>query len=334
MQILKFNFGNYSRLIIFSFLFGVPVYLFTFFILNNYTVADSSVYSDYWDFVKSVYSFDDAHNGLPRYINSYDIGYSIIIWFATRLPFSRVEFFSILNAIIVTFSGFYFCKNFSFLPSIYSILFLGYYFPSLIIAPERLHLSVFLIIISFFFSSYPIRLSLTVFALLTHTSSFLFLIGIYCYLYFDQLKLVFASFIRGILAIKFMLGLVVLVLLYFCILVFNPSIPGKILSYSQSFYGLKQLSSILLLFIAYYFRIASGPLTLGFASILFVSFAVLGSYIDRSLIFLYFLYVIDYLALNKHNPQQNLVFVFILLWSAAKSLSFYGNLLNGGGGYG
>jgi len=334
MNLSSIKLQDYYRIIALFFLFGLPVYGFTFYILNNFFISDSYGYSSYWDFAKSASSLSVAHGALLGYLGSDDLGYTLIIWLAAKLPFSRYEFLSILNALVVTLTIFFFCKKSSQLPIFYGILFLGYYFPSLIIAPERLHLSVFLIIISFFFSSYPIRLSITVLAILTHSSSSFFLLGIYIYLYYDQLKLVFIRFFSGRLASTYVWRLPVLVLFCVLFIFFNSFILVKISSYVSFYFGLKQISAVVLVVIAYYFRIASAPLALSCACTLLCSFAVLGAYIDRTLMFLYFLYVIDYLALNKHNRQQNLAFAFLLLWTASKSLVFYADILNGGGGYG
>lgn len=322
-----------NRLILLFFLVGFPVYLFSQFFFSNYFIADASYYSSYWDFAKVANSFQDFFIAQHDYIGSSDAGYSLIIGLAAHLPIGRYQFFSLLNSIVAVSVFNAFLRKWSLLPSYYSLIFLGYYIPVLFLTPERLRLSVFILIFSFITNSVVIRIFLLILSFLTHAQVSLLIAGLYLYLYFKDIKSGFLSVCNLKFHKQGFIYLIILLLVSALLFSLNSHIASKVAIYFQATYNLKPIGIILILIFTYWFGFISQAL---FFSLLFVfvaSICFLGSYFDRSVIILYFIYLVDYFAVTIRKPRRLLLFLLLACITAYKSILLYSSLLGGGGGF-
>lgn len=325
-----FNVNSFILLILFV---GLPVYLFSYFFSSNYVLADSPYYSSYWDFAKVANSFQDLFIAQHGYIGSSDAGYALFIGLTAHLPLGRYEFFSLLNSIVAVSVFYVFLRKWSLLPLYYSLMFFGYYVPVLFLTPERLRLAIFILIFSFLINSITIRTILLVLSVLIHAQVALLITGLYLYFYFKDIKLGFSSFFNLKINKQQIIYLIILSLSSVFLLLLNPHIIIKLVTYYNVTYNWKPIAIGLILMSSCLFGFISQALFCSLSFVFAATILFLGSYFDRSIIVLYFIYLVDYFAISIRIPRRVLFFWLLACITTFKSVLFYSSVLSGGGGF-
>ncbi len=315
------------------FLVGLPVYCFSYYIFSNFIPADSLFYSRFWDFSRVTMSIDQIYNSEHGFLGSSDAGYALIIGLAAHLPFGRYEFLSFLNSIAAVSAVYAYLRRWYLLPVFYLLIFLGYYLPVLFIAPERLRFASFLLLFSFLTGSILVRISLIVLAILTHSQISLLVLGLYVYLYYDDLRYAFGKIFKMKIS-KPAISLAFLSALFLgCIIILNPHVMHKVAEYGSTNYNWKLILAPVLIFSAYLLGLIGHALFFSLATVFLVSIIALHSYLDRSLIVMYIIYLVDFLGVSSHKPKRYFLFLLVLCWTTWKSIMFYLSLARGGGGF-
>ncbi len=319
---------------------GVPVYLVTHHLMVTYDLADSEHYIKFWlaaQDVATAVGLSDLNETQRLTLGSQDPGYTLLLWLATRLDWTREQFLALANAIACTLMAGLMYRKPSSLVLIYGLLIYGYYIAAMMLTPERLRFSVYfggLAIFLWLHGRRMIAAVVGVMAMLIHVQVVILYTAIGAYTYFPFFLDTFQAFVsRGVIRKTFLAMAVVAAIAAFWILSVNPQIQYKLSLYFEDSVDAKVILAFIAVLGLRYVVFNGSAFTFAALSALTLSFIAAGSYLDRTLVNIYILYLYDFFVAPTRRPIMWLTFALIFAWTTIKSIGFLVSLQAGLGGY-
>lgn len=319
---------------------GVPVYLVTHHLMATYNLADSEYYIKFWAkaaATSSAAGLPDLNDSQVLVLGSQDPGYTLVMWLATRLDWTREQFLALVNAVAATLAaGLIYRKPSSFL-LIYGLLIYGYYIPAMMLTPERLRLSLFIGGLAIYLWLNGRRLIASVvaiFALLVHVQVVILYTAIASYTYFPAIIGSFQLFMAKGVIRKTVFALVAIAGLgALWLFNINPQIQYKLALYFEESVDPKVVLAFISIFVLRFFVYRSQAFIFAALSTLTLSFIAAGTYLDRTLVNIYILYFYDFLTAPSRRTTMWLMCALVFAWTTIKSFGFIRSVQMGFGGY-
>ncbi|MFN5193461.1 MAG: hypothetical protein ACK5E6_03415 [Cyanobacteriota bacterium] len=319
---------------------GVPVYLVTHHLMATYNLADSQYYIKFWARAAATASaagLPDLNDSQVLVLGSQDPGYTLVMWLATRLDWTREQFLALINAVAATLAaGLIYRKPSSFL-LIYGLLIYGYYIPAMMLTPERLRLSIFvggLAIYLWLNGRKLIASVIGVFAVLVHVQVVILYTAIGSYTYFPFVISALKLFLnKGVVRKAFLALAAVASLGALWIFSINPQIQYKLALYFEESVDPKVVMAFIAVFILRFFVYRGQAFVFASLSTLTLSFIAAGAYLDRTLVNIYILYFYDFFSAPTRRTTMWLMCSLVFAWTTVKSFGFLGSVQMGRGGY-
>ncbi|MEB3266330.1 MAG: hypothetical protein VKN13_06940 [Cyanobacteriota bacterium] len=319
---------------------GLPVYLVTHHLMATYDLADSEHYISFWrkaSAVASTAGLADLNDTQVLTLGSQDPGYTLLLWLATRLDWTREQFLALINAIACTLVAGIIYRRPSSLLLIYGLLIYGYYIPAMMLTPERLRFSIYIGGLAIYFWLQGRRLIaavLGVLSVLVHVQVVILYTAIASYVYFPLATSTLQTFLaKGVIrktVFALIAGATIGALWLFNI---NPQIQYKLSLYFEDSVDPKVMLAFLSVFALRYVVYNGNAFVFAALSTLTLSFIAAGTYLDRTLVNIYILYFYDFFTAPVRRPVMWLTFAVIFAWTSVKSIGFLGSVQAGLGGY-
>lgn len=319
---------------------GVPTYLVTYHFFDTYYLADSKYYAKFWreaHLFQSINSLDTLNRRQVLILGSQDPGYTLLIWLASRLDWTRDQFLALANAVACTVAAGLVYRKPSSLILTYGVLIYGYYLPAMMLTPERLRFGIYfagLALLLWQRQRRLLSLVIGVLSVLVHVQVLLLYLAVGVYLYFPLIQDAFvAAWSRGQVRrwVWLLSGVGLLGGLW--LLNINPQIQYKLGLYFDERLDPKVFLAVGALFLLRYFVARPGPFLTASSLTLIASFIAVGAYVNRTLVNVYILYLLDFFGAPRRQPLMWVMFTLVLAWTFLKTMGFYGSVLAGRGGY-
>lgn len=290
--------------------------------MNMYTEGDQIKYIQAYNNMESV-PLLDAFTNYSLIIGSLEVGYFLIIWFASNLGISKILLIGCINSLLASLLVNLLLKYNVSIFVILTLIFGNFYFIALYTELERLKFGFLFFVIAltlinkkkyfYFFSSL---------SLINHTQFLLFYTGFFLGSLIPSLRGVLNNFKVG-------KSLVFVNLLLLAIFTFfmQEHIITKATFYFSNINFLSFLKSCPLIFLAYFY---SKKDSMSFAVLLILAIGVLLLGGDRINIFIYFSFLYYGLQVNR---GLNFGILITSLYFTFKGILFINNIMDYGRGY-